>query len=99
MAFTFKEHKSEGKYRSFYPSWWDIKLQKKVCGGIYVLNSLDRTYEVQFMVKKERTEKDPAPFKWVTLKEKFSDISEAKEFLKEHTKEITTKFDLHFLED
>jgi len=46
-----------------------------------------------------RTEKDPAPFRWLTLKKKCTSEPEAREFLREYGEEIQEKYDLYYFED
>lgn len=108
MKFTFKENKSTGRYRSFYPSTHDIKLNKKVVGHITQINDgsgfIDvpteniGKYNVAFAVKREKTAGNPAPFKWVNIKVKFDSVDEAKAWANRNIDVILAKFDIHAFE-
>ena len=93
MRFTFKTEKSKGKYRSFYLDTHYIKFKKKVVGTIS-----DRDWHISLMVKKEKSEEDPSPFRWITLKRKSNSLQEAKIWLNEAINLITEKYDLYELE-
>ena len=99
--FTFKKHRATGRYRSFELDYTDIKLNKKVVGSIS--ESRDRKwkerYGIGFMLKKERTGKDPAPFKWTRLKKRFANENEARQFIKDNEEAIQKQFDLYFHDD
>lgn len=83
---------------------WDIKVGKKVCGGISLEGGMivnyDRQYQISFAVKSGEH------FKWINLTKKFPRINggeEAMKFLKEqwstiYTKLFVEKYQLHFLE-
>lgn len=73
--FTFKMHKETGLRAVAYRPSSDIKIKGVVVGSI-------REGAIRFMVKREMTEDDPAPFKWITLKKKFAGDAEAREFLR-----------------
>ena len=90
--FTFKKQKKEGRFRSFQPDFTDIKLSGKVVGHI-------TKCKVSFAIKKERTEKDPAPFKWVRLKKVFENEQAARDLVKLLEKEIQKKYDLYLFDD
>lgn len=92
--FTFKINKSTGQYRSFYPDNVDIKLNKKLVGHIGTKN-LSGPWQVSLAIKKEKTNGDPADFKWIYLKKEYSSINEAKEMLIRNTEAIIQKFDLY----
>jgi len=94
--FTFKEHKPQGRYRSFYHSYWDIKLKRKVVGHIY--KKKDGGFSISFSVKQEKTEKDPCPFRNITIKASFPTIEETKKWLEEKTTAIMEHHDLHYSE-
>jgi len=94
---TFKEHKPTGRYRSFYHSYWDIKLKKKVCGHIH--RNDNGEFTIMLSVKKEKTQEDPCSFRNAKLKAKFKTIEETKEFLINNTEAIMKQFDLYFHED
>jgi hypothetical protein len=73
--FTFKMHRETGLRAVAYRPNSDIKIKGVVVGSI-------REGTIRLMVKRERTEDDPAVFRWVTLKKRFSSDAEAREFLR-----------------
>lgn len=85
--FTFKIHRTTGRYRSFDRSCMDIKLDGKQVGGVY---EMDDNYEIRFIVK---SGKHPG-WKWVTLKKRATSFDEAKQFLRENFKSINEKLEL-----
>jgi len=89
--FTFKKHKKEGRFRSFEKDWSDIKLTGKVVGHI-------TENKISFAVKKEKTEKDPAPFKWIRLKRLFKNEQDARDLIKRFEKEIQEGYDLYLFD-
>jgi hypothetical protein len=93
--FTFKEHEPTGRYRSFYHSYWDIKLKKRVCGTIHYKEE----FTITFMVNKEKSKEDPCNFRNARLKKTFKTIEETKAFLIENTDAIIKHFDLYFSDD
>lgn len=95
--FTFKEHKPTGRYKSFYNSYWDIKLKKKACGHIH--RNDDGEFTITLSIKKEKTKEDPCSFRNAKLKAKFSTIEETKNFLEQNTNKIIELYDLYFHED
>jgi len=97
MAFTFKKYIRTGRYRSFELSSTDIKLKGKMVGSIS--ETRGNGYGVGFMIKKEKTENDPCPFKWIFLKKRFLTEPEARDFIKKHEVAIKEGYDLHSLED
>ena len=97
--FTFKKSISTGRYRSFELDSTTIKIKRKMVGNICQTRRDERVYEIRFAIKRLRTEKDPAPFKWITLKKKCTSEPEAKEFLRKYEKEIQEKYDLYHFED
>ncbi len=84
--FTFKLQRE-----MWHPDWHDIKLNKKKVG--YITEG-----RIRFAVKKERSKKDPAPFKWVTLKFQGSN-DEAKDYVKKYSDAIQDSYNLHSFED
>jgi hypothetical protein len=106
--FTFCQYRPTGKWASFESESHDIKLDKLVVGHIQqmvgssarpVNAELDGKFKVSLAVKKERTEDNPAPFKWVYLKKNFDDAATAKEFLNSNVAKILEMFDLYKFED
>jgi len=95
--FTFKKSIRTGKFSCFELHNTAIKIKRKTVGNI--CERRDRIYEVRFAIKQLRTEKDPAPFRWLTLKKKCSSEPEAREFLREYGEEIQEKYDLYHFED
>ena len=96
--FTFKKSVPEGRYRSFELGSTDIKLSKKIVGMINE-RRLDYKWTISFAVKNEKTEQDPAGFKWKRLVVPFDSEKEARKFIQEKTEEIIAKFDLHSFEN
>jgi len=96
MDFTFKKYKREGKYRSFQKRSTYIKLKKQQVG--LISETENGEYKIKFAIKKERTKKEPSPFKWVTLKKTTATENKAREFVKKFSKEIQEKYDLFLFE-
>jgi len=98
MKFTFKKDVPTGRYKSFDLKYTDIKLGGKQVG--HIKESRDsRDYSISFAIKKEKTEKDPAPFKWVYLKARFKTEPEARVFVKRHEEQIQERYNLYQFED
>jgi len=103
LKFTFKTERSTGKWRSFHPDTYKIKLKGLECGSISEHSSIGLSnnpernglFEISFSIKREKTEQNPAPFRNVTLKRTFTTVDEAKEFLVEGTERLTKEFDLY----
>ena len=95
--FTYKKHRHSGRYRSFEPEFHDIKLKAKKVG--YIAEpahfSKEQGYGISFAVKKDPTREQPAPFKWVSVKKRFSSVEDAKAFLVEHFDELIKELDLY----
>jgi hypothetical protein len=91
--FTFKMHRETGLRAVAYRPSSDIKIKGVVVGSI-------REGVIRLMVKRERTEDDPARFRWVTLKKRFADDAEAREFLRDVGVEAVMKaHDLYIREE
>lgn len=75
MKFTTKINTKTGPYRSFQPSYAQIKSKKKVCG--FIVEERGGTTKVWFHIKKEPTEDNPAPFKNVKLLREFERFEDA----------------------
>ena len=78
--FTFKTIKSTGRWRSFEGDYILIKLNGKECGNIRD----NEQHTIGFMVIKDDIMEDGNKnciWKWIFLKDKFSSLNEAKEFL------------------
>lgn len=104
MKFTFKQHKPEGRYRSFFNPTWDIKLNKKCVGHIYIKkrDKPGKEFQIWFHVLKKDIVEDGnpnCPWKNIKLKATFKTIEETKQFLNDHIFDITTKWTLYPLED
>lgn len=97
MTFTFKKHKATGRYASFEKEYSDIKLKKKVVGTIHEIEGGKR--KVRFMVKKQPTKEEPAPFLWITVTKTFYDEEEARTWCKQNIKLIQEKLDLYQFEE
>ena len=92
MNFTFKTTKSTGRYRSFHPDVHDIKLNKKLCGHIFD----EKPYVVSFMTLKKDVKNSDNPnciWTWQKIKTpEFNNVNEAKQWVKERTKDIIDFF-------
>ena len=99
--FTYKKHIATGRYRSFESERHDIKLKKKVVGHIYENGHFDKWqgFKVHLAVKKEPTKEQPAPFKWVVVKQIFVSADEAKAWLAQNYERVIKELDLHQFED
>ena len=95
--FTFKKTIHEGRYQSFQKDHTIIKLNKKEVG--YISEIEYNKYKVYFALKKERTEIDPAPFRWVSIKKHFNSENEARKHIKENNDAIQSKLNLHYFDD
>jgi len=96
-TFTFKDQNPTGRWRSFENMYVNIKLDKKICGGIHEVTQTE--WKIKFMVKRIPDQKQPAPFKWITLKHVATSKVEAKEWLKLRTESIAMQLDLYLQED
>ena len=93
--FTFKKVPRTGRFRCFEREETEIKLNKKIVGSI---SEGKDTWYIRFAIKKNPTEKEPAPFKWITLKYKPDDEADAREFIRKHNDEIQKRYDLHYFD-
>lgn len=97
MKFTFKHVKNTGKFKGFFPTTHDIKLQGKKVGSI----SNNHPYTISLMVIKDDIMEDGNPncaWKWITVNREFNSVDEAKEHLNEYIYEILSTYDLYKLE-
>ena len=95
--FTFKKTIHEGRYRSFELDHTTIKLQGREVG--YIQEERESgLFRISFAVKKEKTEKYPAPFRWVHLKKRSKTEADARELIKRGEAEIQRIYDLHQFE-
>lgn len=81
--FTFKTEKPTGKYKSFDPTTYYIKLDGYKVGLI----NEDKPHKISLMVEKNErfTDNNPnCPWKWITLKHESNSIDEAKLWLNEN---------------
>jgi hypothetical protein len=93
MDISFKKHKHEGRYRSFEKDFSDIKLDKKVIGHIQEVNW--NIYQIGFAKIKEKTNDDPAPFKWVWIKQKFNSEKEARMWVNANFEAVKEQINLY----
>lgn len=93
--FTFKNKKSTGRYSWLDPNTHYIKLNGKKVGYIKDVEP----YKINLSIKKEETETEPAPFKWITLKKESKSLQEAKDFLNEYIEQILEKYDLYMFDE
>lgn len=96
--FTFRKVPRTGRFRTFDRRQTEIKLKKKVVGSLVEDRHNDHWW-IRFAVKRERTEKDPAPFRWVTLKHRPRSEELGRGFILKFNDEIQEKYDLHSFDD
>ncbi len=108
IPFKFNKPKKTGRFKWVFKSDVSILYKGWNCGNITQLISNDykkypqeyeNKYAITLMVKKERTEIDPAPFKHTMLKKKFDTEDEAKIFVNKIRDKIHRDFDLYYLEN
>lgn len=95
--FTYKKHRHTGKFSAFEAEVHDIELKARKIGDIAEAAhfSQERGYRISFAVKKAPTQEQPAPFKWVNVKTRFTSVADAKAFLVEHFEELIKELDLY----
>lgn len=80
-----------------------IKLDGRETGRIYgprpKLLGGGPDWLIQVMIKRQPTEADPAPFKWLIFKAKFASEPEARIWLQRHWPAICDKYQLHSFDD
>ena len=89
--FTFKTNKPTGRYHSFYPNTYEIKLNKISVGLI----DSEFPYKIKFRIIKKDINEDGnknCEWKWITLTRKNDSIYSAKEFLKNNYYKIIENF-------
>ena len=97
MKFTFKHVKNTGKFKGFFPTTHDIKLQGKKVGSI----SNNHPYTISLMVIKDDIMEDGNPnctWKWITLIKRADSVEKAKKFLNARIDDILSKYKLYKLE-
>ena len=87
MKFTFKKAERPtglSAIGSPHP-WTKIKVDKLVVGDIVPPTWQTKTnqWKVMLAISKEKTEADPASFRWITLKRRFDSKPEARKIFKE----------------
>ena len=99
--FTFKKTIHEGRYKSFEPEQHEIKLKGRVVGCISEAShtSSKTAFGISFSVSRQPTKENPAPFRWLNLKTRFEDATEAKTFLRKHFDNIMGALNLYSFED
>jgi NADH pyrophosphatase NudC (nudix superfamily) len=97
----FTKHIPKGRWRSFEPDYYDIKLRHgnkgKTVGSIRQIGMCQ--YKAYFAVKKKPTEENPAKFKMVSLKHLFKTAKEAQEWIWDHAQSILDHLNLYEFED
>ena len=96
--FTFKTIKPTGKWKSFDNDVILIKLNKKECGAIEPTHP----HKIRLMVVKDDINEDGNTnciWKWITFKNEFKTIKDSKLFLNKYFIPITSKYNIHLLED
>jgi hypothetical protein len=94
---SFKKQIRTGMYSSFEPDLTDIKFNKKVIGHISQ-SRLSSDFKVSLAVVKEKTESDPAGFRWIVFKKAFSKEPEAREFIASNWNIINERYRLYSLD-
>jgi len=100
--FTFKKVISTGRYRSFEREQHVIKLNRKEVGRIYeeqYPKDYNHRYAITLAVEKERTDDEPADFRWILLKARFATAQDARDFLSRNCGALNDKYRLHRFED
>ena len=96
--FTFKTIKPTGKWKSFDEDVILIKLNNKECGSI----DATRPHKIRLMVVKDDINEDGSTnciWKWITFKNDFKTINDAKLFLNKYYIMITSKYNIFLRED
>lgn len=96
MKLTFKNYVPTGRYASFETQQCDIKRNKCKVGSIaeashFTKISSSERISISFIVIDE---KEKCGWRWLTLKTKFSNMEDAKIFIKEREELIQKQFNL-----
>lgn len=97
---TFKKIIATGKYRSFETESCEIKRNKKQVGNIAEASHFSKAleserYSIQLMVIDE---KEFCGWKNITLKKKFSNMIDARQFVTDNSEVIQKQFNLREVE-
>lgn len=94
--FTFKTIKSTGRYRTFYPDEYQIRLNGIHVGNIYSKGTLEWIkYKIHLRIIKDENNTDKhinCPWMWIWFKKDFSSLEEAKQFIRDNNNLIQTQF-------
>lgn len=96
MIPTFKKYVPQGRFRSFEQRRTTIKLDKRECGTIHETKA--GPWSVSISIKKEKTLKDPAPFRYITFSKRFDTESEAREWLLRDWAKIFARYEIYQFE-
>ena len=91
IKFTFKTTRPTGSYAWLHKPYHNILLNKIFVGAI----EHDKPHLIRLMVMKADIMEDGninCKWKWITLKNEFESLDEAKVFLNENIEIITTKY-------
>lgn len=93
---TFKNYVPTGRYASFETEQCDIKRNKNIVGSIAEANhfskvSFEERFSISLMIIDETQE---CGWKWITLKKKFSNMNNAREFVKANDEQLQKQFNL-----
>lgn len=92
-VFTFKTRKPTGKWRSFFETHHDVKLDGKDVGSI----DDKQPHTIRLMVHKADINEDENPncsWKWIKLKKQSSSLDEAKQYLNDFIHQILEKYNI-----
>lgn len=95
MKFIFKTDKPTGKWKAFQKDVHNIKLNGCEIGTI----DDESPHKVRLMVIKKDINEDGTPncdWKWITLRAKFTSVSEAKEWLNASIVTLLDKYQFNF---
>lgn len=87
---TFKRNKPEGRYRSFFNSQTDVKLNKKIVGSINEGDGFNN-WRVSLVVKDEEQQ---CGWRFAKLKKIFESEEEAREWLKANFEMLQEKLNV-----
>ena len=83
--FTFKTEKSTGRYRSFYPDNYYVRLNKEDVGLI----TDDKPHKVKLKVV------DGDKFRWIVFKREFDTVSEARDWIRDNCDSILERHSIY----
>lgn len=98
---TFKKNIATGRYRPFETESCEIKRNKRVVGNISEVSHFSKApeserFEIQLMVIDESIR---CGWKNITLKKKFSNMVDARQFVTDNAEAIQKQFNLREVEE